>query len=169
MILWWHINMLYLCGKIKLSILINGILSKAVFFGCKNNFINSLFSLQTYMREQPDNVKSFNIVGETAQFLNVVYSTVNSKTIALIIQLFSTLNEFCAVSICISLFVLKWLIVDMFKNYICTSSLLVNGSLDLTQSKVMVNNNVCVITIHMKILNITYKADMCYQYLAIVY
>ncbi|XP_071176008.1 inositol 1,4,5-trisphosphate-gated calcium channel ITPR2-like isoform X12 [Mytilus edulis] len=52
--------------------------------------------LQTYMREQPDNVKSFNIVGETAQFLNVVYSTVNSKTIALIIQIFSTLNEFCA-------------------------------------------------------------------------
>ncbi|KAK3085572.1 hypothetical protein FSP39_005468 [Pinctada imbricata] len=54
------------------------------------------FGLQNYLREQPDNVKSFNIVGETAQFLNVVYSTINNKTINLIIQLFNTLNEFCS-------------------------------------------------------------------------
>ncbi|BFZ12930.1 hypothetical protein BsWGS_15969 [Bradybaena similaris] len=52
--------------------------------------------LQNYLREQPDNVKSFNIVGETAQFLNVVYTTINSTTIDLVIQLFSTLNEFCS-------------------------------------------------------------------------
>lgn len=51
------------------------------------------------MREQLDNVKSFNIVGETAQFLNVVYSTINGKTIDLIIQLFATLNEFTSVSL----------------------------------------------------------------------
>ena len=43
-------------------------------------------------------MKSFNIVGETAQFLNVVYSSINSRTIDLVIQLFSTLNEFCSVS-----------------------------------------------------------------------
>lgn len=55
--------------------------------------------LQDYLREQPDNVKSFNIVGEIAQFLNVVYSSINVKTIDLVIQLFSTLNEFCSVSI----------------------------------------------------------------------
>nr|XP_019924346.2 inositol 1,4,5-trisphosphate receptor type 1 isoform X2 [Crassostrea gigas] len=54
------------------------------------------FGLQNYLREQPDNVKSFNIVGETAQFLNVVYTTINKKTINLIIQLFNTLNEFCS-------------------------------------------------------------------------
>nr|XP_022341732.1 inositol 1,4,5-trisphosphate receptor type 2-like isoform X5 [Crassostrea virginica] len=54
------------------------------------------FGLQNYLREQPDNVKSFNIVGETAQFLNVVYTTINRKTINLIIQLFNTLNEFCS-------------------------------------------------------------------------
>ena len=42
-------------------------------------------------------MKSFNIVGETAQFLNVVYTTINRKTINLIIQLFNTLNEFCSV------------------------------------------------------------------------
>lgn len=52
---------------------------------------------QNYLREQPDNVKSFNIVGETAQFLNVVYTTINKKTINLIVQLFNTLNEFCSV------------------------------------------------------------------------
>ncbi|XP_055890997.1 inositol 1,4,5-trisphosphate receptor-like isoform X3 [Biomphalaria glabrata] len=52
--------------------------------------------LQNYLREQPDNVKSFSIVAETAQFLNVVYTTINSTTIDLVIQLFSTLNEFCA-------------------------------------------------------------------------
>ncbi|XP_076449737.1 inositol 1,4,5-trisphosphate-gated calcium channel ITPR1-like isoform X2 [Babylonia areolata] len=52
--------------------------------------------LQNYLREQPDNVKTFNIVGETAQFLNVVYTTINSKTIDLVIQLFNTLNEFCS-------------------------------------------------------------------------
>ncbi|XP_064599288.1 inositol 1,4,5-trisphosphate receptor type 1-like [Liolophura sinensis] len=52
--------------------------------------------LQDYLREQPDNVKSFNIVGEIAQFLNVVYSSINVKTIDLVIQLFSTLNEFCS-------------------------------------------------------------------------
>ncbi|XP_046366515.2 inositol 1,4,5-trisphosphate receptor type 3-like isoform X5 [Haliotis rufescens] len=52
--------------------------------------------LQNYLREQPDNVKSFNIVGETTQFLNVVYTTINNKTIDLVIQLFSSLNEFCS-------------------------------------------------------------------------
>ncbi|PVD21456.1 hypothetical protein C0Q70_19629 [Pomacea canaliculata] len=52
--------------------------------------------LQNYLREQPDNVKSFNIVGETAQFLNVVYTTITNKTIDLVIQLFSTLTEFCS-------------------------------------------------------------------------
>ncbi|WAR13612.1 ITPR1-like protein [Mya arenaria] len=52
--------------------------------------------LQNYLREQPDNVKSFNIIGETAQFLNVVYSSINSRTVDLVIQLFNTLNEFCS-------------------------------------------------------------------------
>ena len=55
------------------------------------------FVFQNYLREQPDNVKSFNIIGETAQFLNVVYSSINNRTIDLVIQLFNTLNEFCSV------------------------------------------------------------------------
>ncbi|KAL4234550.1 hypothetical protein ACF0H5_006191 [Mactra antiquata] len=52
--------------------------------------------LQNYLREQPDNVKSLNIIGETAQFLNVVYSSINARTVDLVIQLFNTLNEFCS-------------------------------------------------------------------------
>ncbi|ELT91343.1 hypothetical protein CAPTEDRAFT_201920 [Capitella teleta] len=50
--------------------------------------------LQDYLREQPDNMKSFNIVAETAQFVNLVYSNVNAQNIVLATQLFETLNEF---------------------------------------------------------------------------
>lgn len=52
---------------------------------------------QDYLREQPDNVKSFNIIGEVTRFLNVVYSNINGKNIELVIQLFETMNEFTAV------------------------------------------------------------------------
>ena len=52
---------------------------------------------QNYLREQPDNMKSFNIVAETAQFVNLVYSNINNQTIALVIELFDTLNEFTVV------------------------------------------------------------------------
>ncbi|PAA56314.1 hypothetical protein BOX15_Mlig033347g5, partial [Macrostomum lignano] len=54
------------------------------------------FGLQNYLREQPDNIKSFNIVAEVSQFINVAYSNINADTIDLLIQLFSTVNEFCA-------------------------------------------------------------------------
>jgi len=50
--------------------------------------------LQDYLREQPDNMKSFNIVAETAGFLNLVYSNINPQNIDLVIQLYETLNEF---------------------------------------------------------------------------
>ena len=52
---------------------------------------------QNYLREQPDNIKSFNIVAETAQFVNLVYSNINFQNIDLCIQLFETLNEFTVV------------------------------------------------------------------------
>lgn len=52
-----------------------------------------------YLREQPDNVKSFNIIGEVTRFLNVVYSNINGKNIDLVIQLFETMNEFTAVGL----------------------------------------------------------------------
>lgn len=52
--------------------------------------------IQDYLREQPDNIKSFNIAAETTLFLNMVYSNINAKSIELVIQLFNTLNEFCS-------------------------------------------------------------------------
>lgn len=57
--------------------------------------------LQDYLREQPDNMKSFNIVAETAQFLNLVYSNISNQTIDLVIQLFDSINEFSVVIIII--------------------------------------------------------------------
>ncbi|KAL4233980.1 hypothetical protein ACF0H5_005635 [Mactra antiquata] len=53
-------------------------------------------TLQDYLREQPDNVKSFNIIGEVTQFLNVIYSNIKAKSIDLVIQLFDTMTEFTA-------------------------------------------------------------------------
>ena len=49
---------------------------------------------QEYLREQPDNIKTFNIVAETTSFLNMVYSSISPASIDLVVQLFSTLNEF---------------------------------------------------------------------------
>jgi len=54
---------------------------------------------QNYLREQPDNLKSFNIVAETAQFVNLVYSNITPQNIDLASQLFETLNEFTVVCI----------------------------------------------------------------------
>ena len=42
-------------------------------------------------------MKSFNIVAETAQFVNLVYSSITPQTIELVEQLFETLNEFTVV------------------------------------------------------------------------
>lgn len=62
------------------------------------NYSVHLKIFQDYLREQPDNMKSFNIVAETAGFLNLVYSNINPQNILLVIQLFESLNEFTVVS-----------------------------------------------------------------------
>jgi inositol 1,4,5-triphosphate receptor type 1 len=54
--------------------------------------------LQDYLREQPDNIKSVNLVAETTRFLNILYSNVDNKTVPLVVQLFDTLVEFTSVS-----------------------------------------------------------------------
>ena len=46
-------------------------------------------------------MKSFDIIAEVTRFLNVVYSNINSKNIDLVIQLFESMNEFTAVSVCV--------------------------------------------------------------------
>ncbi|KAI0240007.1 hypothetical protein LSAT2_009288, partial [Lamellibrachia satsuma] len=53
--------------------------------------------LQDYLREQPDNIKSVNLIAETAQFLSLIYGSVNNKNIILITELFNTLVEFTSV------------------------------------------------------------------------
>ena len=53
---------------------------------------------QNYLREQPDNMKSFNLVAETAQFVSLIYANISSQNIELAIELFDTLNEFSVVS-----------------------------------------------------------------------
>ena len=64
--------------------------------------VTFIFFLQDYLREQPDNIKSVNLVAETTRFLNILYGNVNNKSAPLIIQLFDTLVEFTSVSTSIS-------------------------------------------------------------------
>ncbi|XP_070538210.1 inositol 1,4,5-trisphosphate-gated calcium channel ITPR3-like [Ptychodera flava] len=52
--------------------------------------------LQDYLREQPDNIKSVNLVAETAKLLELVYANIDDSTIGLVNELFSTLNEFAS-------------------------------------------------------------------------
>lgn len=49
--------------------------------------------LQNYLRDQSDNIRSVNIVSETAKLLELLYSNVNHSTIGLTTQLFDTLIE----------------------------------------------------------------------------
>ncbi|XP_064638087.1 inositol 1,4,5-trisphosphate receptor type 2-like isoform X2 [Lineus longissimus] len=50
-------------------------------------------SLQHYLREQPDNIKSFNLIAETVQYMSQVYANINPNSINLIYQLLDSLNE----------------------------------------------------------------------------
>ncbi|PAA53235.1 hypothetical protein BOX15_Mlig016571g1 [Macrostomum lignano] len=52
--------------------------------------------LQDYLREQPDNIKSINLVAETSRFLGLTYTSINKSNISLIIQIFDTLVEFAS-------------------------------------------------------------------------
>ncbi|XP_023930445.1 inositol 1,4,5-trisphosphate receptor type 3 [Lingula anatina] len=49
--------------------------------------------LQDYLREQPDNIKTVNLVGEVTKFLGLVYSSITSEHIKLVTALFNTLVE----------------------------------------------------------------------------
>ncbi|PAA53234.1 hypothetical protein BOX15_Mlig001696g3 [Macrostomum lignano] len=52
--------------------------------------------LQDYLREQPDNIKSINLVAETSRFLGLTYTAINKSSISLIIQIFDSLVEFAS-------------------------------------------------------------------------
>lgn len=50
-------------------------------------------ALQDYIRIQPDNIKSINIIGELALFVSSIYTNIDQSNIELVIELFNTLNE----------------------------------------------------------------------------
>ncbi|XP_075250138.1 inositol 1,4,5-trisphosphate-gated calcium channel ITPR2-like isoform X3 [Convolutriloba macropyga] len=52
--------------------------------------------IQNYLREQPDNIKSFNLIAETCVFLQILYSNINRVNISLVAGVFSTLLEMCS-------------------------------------------------------------------------
>ena len=54
---------------------------------------------QNYLREQPDNIKSVNLIAETSSFLGLIYSSINPQTVSLVTELFNTLIEFSSVCI----------------------------------------------------------------------
>ncbi|XP_004347257.1 hypothetical protein CAOG_04510 [Capsaspora owczarzaki ATCC 30864] len=51
--------------------------------------------LKNYIREQGDNIKSYNLVSDTANYLNVLYHNVSSDNIELVSQVLESLVEFC--------------------------------------------------------------------------
>ncbi len=61
---------------------------------------SSLFHdlFQNYLRIQPDNVRTVNLITEITGFINVLYTHLNGNTIDTLSQVFNTLNEVCQVS-----------------------------------------------------------------------
>ena len=57
-----------------------------------------IYLFQDYLREQPDNVKSINIIAEVAHFVDYIFSNIMAENILLVIQTFQTIVEFTAVS-----------------------------------------------------------------------
>lgn len=54
--------------------------------------------IQNYFREQPDNIKTINLVSESCTFLQSFYVEVTKDNIDLITEILLTLIEMCVVS-----------------------------------------------------------------------
>jgi len=50
--------------------------------------------LRDYLREQPDNLKSYNLIKEVANYLGEVYQNTDGESIEVVTQVIETLNEF---------------------------------------------------------------------------
>ena len=50
--------------------------------------------MRDYIREQPDNLKSFNLVKDVANYLGEVYTNIDSESIEVVTQVIESLNEF---------------------------------------------------------------------------
>ena len=61
--------------------------------------MNELNYLQNYLREQPDNITSVNLVMESTKLLSTLYTHVDATNIHLICEILCTLSEMCVVSI----------------------------------------------------------------------
>ena len=90
---------------------------------------------QNYLREQPDNIKSVNLIAETSSFLGLIYSAINPQTVSLVTELFNTLIEFSSVGK-LNARVFSMVVVCTF-NVICTYDV-----------------DVCVVTLTLHIIRI---------------
>ncbi|KAJ3127785.1 hypothetical protein HK098_005784 [Nowakowskiella sp. JEL0407] len=52
-----------------------------------------VFSLQNYVRNQPDNLKSFDLVKDVVEYLQAIVPIINEYNVALIVQVFDTLID----------------------------------------------------------------------------
>ena len=50
------------------------------------------------MREQPDNLQSYNVIGDIVQFLGTVHGSLSHSSILIMTEVFQTLTELCSVS-----------------------------------------------------------------------
>ena len=55
--------------------------------------------LQNYLRYQPDNLKSYDLVSEVSQYVSVLYTNITGRTIDLLALVFETLNELSQVGL----------------------------------------------------------------------
>ena len=51
--------------------------------------------LQNYLRSQTQNVKSYDLISETASYLEALYREIDSTNIDIAVQVFTTLTEYC--------------------------------------------------------------------------
>jgi hypothetical protein len=51
--------------------------------------------LQNYVRSQPDNIRSLDLVAETVKFCDIVAEEIDEDNVELVVQTFETLVEYC--------------------------------------------------------------------------
>jgi len=76
--------------------------------------------MQDYLREQPDNIKTINLVSEVCIFLSSFYIDVTKGNIVLITQVLKTMIEMsvvCVTSICIVVYGLVWMIHHFIREF----------------------------------------------------
>ena len=65
-----------------------------------NNVLSSVNTFQDYLREQPDNARSFDLVAQATHFLGLYYTNVKDDDVAIVTGIFDALLEIVSVSWC---------------------------------------------------------------------